>query len=48
MSFPKSAEDAYELLPPVSSNALQSIFFTLTTTTGYMTDPSVAAIIGFD
>ena len=48
LSFPKSAEDAHELPALVSSNALQRILFTLTTTTGYMTDPSVAAITGFD
>ena len=47
LSFPKSAVDAYELPALVSSNALQRILFTLTTTTGYMTDPSVAAIIRF-
>ena len=48
LSFPKSAEDVYELPALVSSNALQRILFTLTTTTGYMTDPSVATIIGFN
>ena len=34
LSFPESAEDAYELPAPVTSNALQKMLFNLATTTG--------------